>query len=159
MNRIIGIFALFFVVCFLTGCSKNYPDGMPKLHPVQITVVGDGQPIANAGVTLMPMDQENSRWASGGQTGSNGVAILKTQGVYSGAATGKYKVCISKAETDPTPPVGPDETPPPTNSYNLIDPKFGNMETTTEVEVVAGNNSWQIDVGKPIRELIQDEKR
>jgi hypothetical protein len=147
---------LFFAVYLLTGCSqKPYPDGMPKLYSAQVTVVSDGQPIADAMVTLMPMDQENSRWASGGQTNTNGIAILKTQGVYAGAATGKYKICISKTETDPSVYAGLDETPPETNSYNLIDPKFGDIATADEVEVLAGNNSWKIDVGKPVRELIE----
>jgi hypothetical protein len=155
MNRIIGLFVLFFVVYLLTGCSNKYPDGMPKLYSAQVTIVGDGQPIANAMVTLMPIDQENSRWASGGQTDYNGVAILKTQGVYSGAAIGRYKVCISKTETDPVAPVGPDESPPEANFYNLIEPKFGDIATTTEVEVIAGKNIWKIDVGKPVRQLIE----
>jgi hypothetical protein len=155
MRRITVLFVLFFTVYLLTGCSKKpYPDGMPKLYSAQVTVVSNGQPVADAMVTLMPIDP-NSRWASGGQTNTNGIAILKTQGVYSGAATGKYKVCISKTETDPTVPVGPDETPPETNSYNLIDPKFGDIATAEEIEVSAGNNSWKIDVGKPVRELIE----
>jgi hypothetical protein len=157
MRCFIGFFLGTIILNLLTGCSSPKPDGMPQLYPVEVTVIGEGRPIADVMVTLMPIDS-NSRWASGGETNTLGVAVLKTQGVYAGAATGKYKVCISKIEIDPIVPVGPDETPPPVNSYHLIDPKFFNIETAQEVEVTAKKNTWTINVGKPVRKLIETKK-
>lgn len=137
---------------------------MPKLYPTTITVTQNGQPLENASVSLIPED-ETGKWAAGGDTDSSGRASLKTQGMYKGVAEGKYKVCVTKYEEDPSRLIAPDPNDKAArvqyardlqkekrNTYHLIDPRYGNYETTDIVaEVVRGGNSLSCDVGKSVR--------
>lgn len=136
---------------------------MPKLYPCTIIVMQEGKPLEGASVSLMPMDS-NSRWSAGGVTDSKGKAQISVHGKYTGVAPGRYHLCINKIEVEPIdlekyPRKAGTETPTP-DIYDLIAPKFGNLETAQEVEVVTdGKNEWTVDVGSAVRVLVPQRKR
>jgi len=90
----------------LTGCGPKLPDGMPKLHPVTITVTQDGTPLADANIVLSGVGD----WVSTGSTDAQGVAQLFTQGRYPGVPAGTLKVTVTK--------VGTEGEPPPPNPFD-----------------------------------------
>lgn len=146
-----GFFLSLLVLCVL-GCDTPKPEGIPSLVPVTVKVIQDGKPLADAMVSLMPTDVENARWTSGGKTNAKGIANPVVYGQYPGAAVGRYKICVSKTETPPSPaPTSRDETPPPQKTYNLVDPKFGDVQTTEEVEITQSSGNLTIDVGAAVR--------
>jgi hypothetical protein len=154
-------FTLFVIHCsfflaFLSGCGEKLPDGMPKLYPLTITVMQDGNPLADAEVSLFSAEGE-STWSIGGTTGKQGRVAPFTHGRYSGVPAGKYKVCIFKVETvsnrkdgeqDDKRRVIPDE-------YDVVDTKLKNPAMTTlTLEVKQGKNDITLDTGKAIRKKI-----
>ncbi len=160
--------ALFLGLAFVAlGCGQKKPDGMPDLEPTTLKVIQDGQPLADAQISLKSLDS-NNKWTCGGITGANGVATLVTHGQYKGVAVGKYKVAVSKkvGEGDPPPPSPIDEESARVwkeyqdsgktyEEFNVVDPIFGIIETTTlEVEVVKGKNELSVDVGSAVHEKI-----
>lgn len=85
------------VTVALGGCSKQRKVSF-KTYPVKITITQKGQPLADASVTLHPLDP-NGRGAQG-KTDTTGVATMKSFGeggaIAEGAMAGKYKVLVSK---------------------------------------------------------------
>ena len=137
---------LAFLVC--SGCSgENRPPGLPALYPVTLTIMLDGQPLADALVFLHPEDQAIANWTVGSYTDAEGRAIIVTHGQFRGAPAGKFKVCVSKMEIPSSPaaqdaevghigqmsvPVGGMPTP-----IRHVAPIFSNQETTPlEIEIV-----------------------
>lgn len=160
---LVSIVGLSLVVAAL-GCKPKTPDGLPDLQKVNLTVIQDGKPLAEATVMLKSLDSTNT-WTSGGTTDANGVATLVTHGQYQGVPIGKYKVAVSKTIGEGTPP-------PPTpidaesarkydeymksglkwEEFNVVDPQLGVVETTTlEIEVVKGTNDLSVDVGGAVK--------
>lgn len=95
-------------------------------------------------------------------TDAKGEARIIVHGKYEGGAPGRYRLCVSKVEADPDDPAqdrspGTETVSPDT--YDLIDPKFGDVETVQEIEIVAGQtNEWTVDVGKAVRIRIPKRK-
>lgn len=155
------IFALYWsLFCLmLSGCVRqNKPDGMPALVPCTITVAQDGVPLFDANVTLHPAD--GNKWTGNGATDKNGKAMIFTWGTHPGIAPGKYSVTVAKVETEKLPPrptgSGPGKMP---DSFNLVDLKYGEKETTDlEIVIVKGNRNYAVDVGAAIREKIPERK-
>lgn len=138
------------------GCGKvDVPAGLPVLHPVVITVLQDGQPLAEASVAMYA---EGSKWTVGGSTDAKGRALIRTLGKYPGAPEGTYKVCIIKELIDRggPPSNNPSALAKPTIFYDLVDQQFKLPKTTPlEVTVVAGKNQpASFDVGKAIKKKI-----
>lgn len=150
------------------GCAPKLPDGMPKLNPTTITVIQDGQPLANAMITLQATDGAN-KWSSGGETDAKGVATMVTHGQYKGVPAGKYKVAVSKTVGEGTPP-----PPSPIDAesariyqeyvdsgatyaeFFVVAPEFRLVDTTTlEVDVAEGKNDLKVDVGESVREEVK----
>jgi|YNPMSStandDraft_1061717.scaffolds.fasta_scaffold01314_3 hypothetical protein len=81
----------------LLGCSKERKVSF-KTYPTKVTITQKGQPLADASVTLHPLDP-NGRGAQG-KTDASGVAVMKSFGeggaMAEGAMPGKYKVLVSK---------------------------------------------------------------
>jgi hypothetical protein len=49
------------IVCFtFAGCSKPVPEGLPKLYPLTLTFVQEGEPCAEASILLVPQDSGNA---------------------------------------------------------------------------------------------------
>ena len=163
---------LILLACFclcLGGCPKrqNLPDGMPQPHPTVITVIQDGKPLEGASIALIPADASNS-WNAGAVTDASGKASLKTLNKYEGVVPGKYRIVVTKRESDESKFTSPpDQATDPQgyakfiqdsmreklDSYDLIDPKFGKIGNDTEViDVVAGKNEKTVDVGNAVRQ-------
>ena len=163
----IKYFTLSTVVIFsllIVGCGPKIPSDIPKLYPATITITADGEKLSNASVTLFPIAVASgqSNVAVGATTDDKGVAKLRTQGLYDGSPSGKYKVCVNWAITIDGPT---SKTPPPTDpkqleAYNkkvayeqtskpALDPQFMSSKTTPlEVEITEGKNDFSLEVNK-----------
>lgn len=153
---------VFLSVCLLVfpGCREKRPEGMPDLYPCSVYVIQDGKPLSGASISFLPVEA-GGRWASGGLTDENGKATVRIRGKYKGAAPGKHYLCITKTESDPL-PSGTQESGKVSvevDLYDLIDRKFGNIETAQIVDVLEKKkNEWTVDVGKAVRVLIPKQK-
>jgi len=166
-----GIAFLIGSLTVFTGCGRNLPPDLPTLYYTVMTITQEGEPLAEAAVSLMPIDETN-KWGAGGNTNSSGVAVFRTQGMYDGVAAGKYKVCVIKTSEDPSKFVRPDPADKVAfeqwardiqgevrQSYTLVDITFGDHNTSPEtIEVVPGRNAFQIDVGKSVKIPIQTRR-
>ena len=153
-------FTLFVALCLcLTGCSgQKYPDGMPKLVPCEITIQQEGQPLADAMVSLIPTQGDN-KWSANGRTDDAGKAVIYTWGKYEGAAEGSYKVVVGKTHTDSAPQAASsdEETrrPQQDKTYNLVEEVYSEASTTPlEIELKKGTKEFTLDAGKAIKKLI-----
>lgn len=164
---------LILLACFylcLGGCGKkqNLPDGMPKPYPTIITVIQEGKPLEGASIALIPVEASNS-WNAGAVTDATGKAAIKTLNKYEGGVPGKYRIVITKRESDKSKFTSPpDQQTDPQgyakfiqdsmreklDSYDLIDPKFGKISDDAElmIDVVESKNEKTIDVGKAVRQ-------
>jgi hypothetical protein len=145
----------------LTGCGgEPKPDGLPQLYPVSLKFVQEGEPIDGLAVVLMP--QSDSKWASGGVTDANGVAVLRTHGKFVGAPAGAYKVRVQKQETSGEVSTTTDSTGLTTygtpKMYDLVNPDYFHPDKTPfAIEVVDGkgkNNFEPFDLGKKVHILV-----
>ncbi|MDR2705848.1 MAG: hypothetical protein LBC02_08740, partial [Planctomycetaceae bacterium] len=74
-------------------------------------------------------------------------------GQFSGVPHGTYKVVVIKTETEGE--TSGEKQTQPVFVYSLVDPVLKNPKTTTlEIIVEKGKNSATLDVGKPVRVLI-----
>lgn len=78
------------VTCVIAGCGGQ---GGIDLTSVTGTVTSDGQPLAGADVTFMPVGEEGS--PSAGTTDASGNFDLKYSDGRSGAALGSHQVVIT----------------------------------------------------------------
>jgi len=158
-------FQLFLCVLmlFVVGCGgEKKPEGMPALHKTTLTFTQDGVPLADATITLNPMDAANNQWPAGGTTDSKGVLKVKTMSKFDGAPAGKFKITVSKTETEGTltsveSSDAPGARPAAGNvkMFNLIEKEYRFSNTTAlELEVKPGKNEKTFAVGKAIREAI-----
>ncbi|MDR1383179.1 MAG: carboxypeptidase-like regulatory domain-containing protein [Planctomycetaceae bacterium] len=150
-------FLFFTYVLLFIGCSRNnsLPPDIPKLYPCRITVTQDGNPLADANVTLLAKDKSIRYNSASGMTDSNGTVLLRTYGV-NGVPIGDYKIVVSKrieeGATEYTDVSGLKQMKEGT-WYSLVESKFL-QETTTplEIAVVASKNEKIIDVGNAVHE-------
>lgn len=162
MQKLIYLATIIPALLVFGGCTKeNRPDDLPKLYPVTLTIMLDGQPLPQALVNLHTDDQAITKWTVGSYTDDNGKAIIVTHGQFRGSPAGKFKVCVRKTEIEgdsaPKEPTGLvfDTGPVPTGMPKMIeyvDSLFSNKETTPlEVEILpqGKTQTFQIDVHKP----------
>ncbi|MCL2348997.1 MAG: hypothetical protein FWC50_12160 [Planctomycetaceae bacterium] len=163
MNQRLFILFLCIAGLFVAGCGgEKKPDGMPTLHKATLTFTQGGTPLADATITLTPQDAANVRWPAGGTTDSQGVLHVKTMAQYDGAPAGKYKIIVSKTETEgaaaPTESSDAAGARPAVSTqkmYNLIEKDYRFADTTPlTVEIKAGKNEETLEAGKAVRELI-----
>jgi hypothetical protein len=86
-----------FVFC-LAGCQRlpERPEGMPDLVPCTVVVTFGGEKLEGVGLILQPMNKEESNWPAGGQTDTEGKAVLKTAAYYQGVVPGEYTISFQK---------------------------------------------------------------
>lgn len=155
-QKIISFFFLFACV-IVFGCkSEKKPEGMPPIYSTEITILSEGKELADVGVVLLPVDK-TQQWTAGGTTDSSGKATMNTYSKFPGAPEGKFKVCVSKSLDEPAPNTDPDSPSVGYISYNLVDTKYGDPETTDfEIEIFKGQkNAATFDVGPVIKELVR----
>lgn len=146
-------FALSFACMLLSGCTgEKKPEGMPEIHSTVIKIESEGKALTDASVSLVPVDKTQT-WTAGGTTDSSGTATMMTFAKFPGAPAGKFKVCVTKTLVEPDPNADPDSPSVGSISYDLVDDKYANPDTSDfEVEVVAGQkNTAKFDVGPTVK--------
>lgn len=158
------LFALLGAVALsaVVGCGgPKKPADLPELYPVKITVIQDGQPLEGASVMLNDPTLQ-VRFVMGGQTDAKGVAEIKTDGQFSGAPAGEFKVTVRKT-TEPE-SAGEAPTDPAERAEweakqaelanqmaDTVDLKFGDMAQTPEtITVGPGGVEKTVDVGEKV---------
>lgn len=130
---------------------------MPELHPIELEFTQSGKPLEGAAVQLIPLDLAN-KWVSGGGTDARGAATPLTHGTYTGVPAGKYKICVTKTETEGK--LGEVDMSNPGQSsastlktFSLVDEKYRLPQTTPlEIEVTGSNDLWKpFELGEPVR--------
>lgn len=152
-----GAFSLLAMVLLATvGCKDgSRPADLPDGVECVVSVVQDGQPLANATITFVPQDEANKKYSPGGQTDANGDAEMRTYG-YPGVAPGKYKVLVWKDIEDggktKTDEKTGEESYVEGKEFRTVDPKFFDESTTTlEIDVAKKMEKVVFDVGKVVR--------
>jgi len=160
MNKHTLLFSLLVFALFSAGCSsKKKPDGLPTLYPCEIVVKQEGAPLT--GATVMLLSEDNSvSWTVGGGTNDAGVARIFTHGDFAGAPLGRYKVTITKnvIENSPTPEQlsNPNFSGPMGEAYDYVDLQYKTKDSTPlNIEITAGKNTQEYEVGAPIRERVK----
>ncbi|MCL2742617.1 MAG: hypothetical protein FWE67_02075 [Planctomycetaceae bacterium] len=150
------------VLLVIGGCSvEPTPDGFPKLYPVTVTIKQEGKELPGATVRLVPMYESNI-WTTGAVTDSQGKAVLRTHGKYSGAPAGKFKVCVTKAViegrklySDMEKAENPKLKDTLGEEYYVIAKKYDEPANTPfEVEVVANNAVFEFDIPETVKTII-----
>lgn len=155
------LFILTAVALTLIGCGGvKLPPGMPPPVPCEIVVTQEGQPLEGAVVRLQPVD--NSDWSAVGRTDESGKLTIYTADKFKGAVPGKYKVIVSKIETEKGKGVssadaeGRDTS---SASYHLVDGQYRSAsKTPLEIEVAKGTPTHTVDVGKAVRNKVEDSR-
>ncbi len=96
--RILTAFVFFAAIPWVVGCGPARPKEMPETAPCSVSVLKDGQPVADVVVSLY-REEGNGSMLIEGTTNSSGVAKIKTRwGAYmtNGVPVGTLKVTIDK---------------------------------------------------------------
>jgi hypothetical protein len=162
-NTIMRQYLVSIIILFpiLSGCSREQlPPGLPKLYPVTITIVQDGQPLNGASVVIVNEDYASSSWAAGGVTNEKGQVKLRTEGKYSGAPAGKYKVTVTKIDV-PEIELPEDSSSPEyerktkeiqDKTFYLVEDKFTKLNTTPlKLEITPTSKNIDLDVSPAVR--------
>jgi hypothetical protein len=133
-----------------------------------ITLTQDGIPLAEAMVSLVPSDGAKD-WLTSAFTDASGNAKIFTYGRAEGAPKGKYKVIVSKTESDPSKFTMPDENDVSAmerynqnvmgehlHSYTLVETVYSNPGTTTLELEITGKTAQTFDVGKKIQKQLPE---
>jgi hypothetical protein len=138
MKHSVYFFVIIFILTLFSGCGGNRPDDLPQRYPCKIKILFKNEPVTDASVSLVNSD---SKWGAIGVTGNNGIAEMKTQGVYSGVPIGRFKVLVSKYEiTSHGDKIPPDEK-------MLFNAVFVNVESTPlECTIEKKNNELTFEV-------------
>jgi hypothetical protein len=152
----------------IIGCGDDRPSDMPPLQPVVLTFIQDGVPLSDAIVTLYSTDP-NFKWSVGGGTEETGQVVLMTNGRYTGAPEGKYKITVDKVVRNGPPVPKESELPEDeeqrqkifndidkqTSITRIIDKKFLEEKSTPlEFDVVKGKNTQTFDLGKSVNQVL-----
>lgn len=154
----------------MLGCGgKPRPEGLPELYPVRFVVTQEGTPLADATVQFVP--DGNSKWSTGGVTGTDGSLIPNTHGEFPGIPLGKYKVIVTKIlkEGDPIPstPMNDEEkkawdaywkSGKTEKQFNCVEKKYGGNDTPLIIEVKADSKEIPLDAGPITKEPIKVHK-
>jgi hypothetical protein len=159
---------LFFQIITIIGCGDDRPSDMPPLQLVVLTFTLDEKPLPEAIVTLYSTEP-NFKWSVGGGTDERGQIVLMTNGRYTGAPEGKYKITVDRVIRN-SPPI-PHESKLPedekqrqkvfddidqqTTITRIVDEKFlDEKKTPLKLEVVKGKNKQTFDLGKPVNKVL-----
>ena len=142
INTSLFYFVLLVGLAISFGCDAKLPPGMPKLNPCTITVNMEGKPVEN--VTIRLLSENQIHWGCSGITDSSGKAALVTDGKYKGIPAGKYKVLLSRIDTEHREYKGflEEAKLPPKKQTVVIDLKYEDEdETPHEITIVDGQKA------------------
>ena len=155
-------FATLLIAITIIGCSDTpRPDGLPTLYPCTITIKQDGKPLEGADILLYD-PAITDRWIVAGQTDTSGVAVLRTHGQFPGAPEGRFKVVVSKTESEGRGWSGdePRATWEDIKVYSFVAKEYGNRESTPlEIVIDGKKKSETFDLGTAERILIQTVRK
>lgn len=128
---------LFSLAVAAGGCNRlpERPDGLPPLHPCQVTVTFGGEPKENVTVSLIAREP-GVKWKAGGRTDKNGVVELRTSFAFPGAPEGRYTIAFSKTRES----VG--NTIEEMTPVSVIPLKYGPKQSKETVEIKKGKNKF-----------------
>ncbi len=111
------------VLGFVSGCGTKAGDNLPARAPAKVTVTYKGAPVADAHVSLLPVQSGGK--SAFGTTDQQGVAKLSTFGQNDGALPGEYNVSIRKTKTEGAQAGGDPKDPmaPPADPSKVAAPK------------------------------------
>jgi hypothetical protein len=155
------IFVLFFLIVLIifSGCQQEpHPADLPKLYSCKITITQDKVPAENVQISLYDNHLSN-KWSIGGITNTSGTAVIQTHGQFSGVPSGKFKVVLSKTESEGGSEVNESITTQKSETiriYSLVDKKYLE-ESTTPLEINIENKSVvkTFEIGTANRILIR----
>ena len=127
-KHVVSLFVLLSCLCFISACRKtDYPDGFPKIRPIQIKVVENGTPMEGVQVVVSYNDRNLAKWRTSGFSGADGVVNLATRG-FPGAPEGDAVLLLEKRE----PPVKQDADVKyiAGNTDNQLDDRYSDPEET-----------------------------
>jgi hypothetical protein len=166
-HRFLMFCTVILLMISIIGCQSNgeIPADLPKLNLCKITITQEGLPLEGASVMLRLIGG-TQQWYPSGQTDASGNIDFYTNGRYKGVPAGKYKIVVTKFETEPSKlPSAPPEDAPKYGkwleqsqqeiraNFQLIEQTFTKAETSTlEIEVTDGKEAvGTFDVGKKVR--------
>ena len=138
------------------GCGPNdgRPADMPKLYPVQVSIIQDGKPLGKADITLTIKIPLNNYGTATGFTDASGIAILRTYG-YDGVPVGQYTVAVSKRTIEgATLATSEDGATYETGGtiYQTVDVQFTDTaQSPLSIDVTEKGATESFDVGAPVR--------
>jgi len=154
----------------IAGCSgPSKPADMPPLYPCILRFTQDGEPLVDAAVVLVDVNIETgAKWGPMGRTDESGTAVIYTNAKYKGAPAGKYKIVLSKTETELNQLAQPAPDDPNyekwavqaaravRHTYALIEKVYTSPHTTTlEIEIQSKKKTEAtFAVGKKVRDKI-----
>jgi hypothetical protein len=108
----------------------------------------EDKPLHGAVVSLIPVDETQKGWSTGGSTDAEGVAEIYTYSKWKGVPPGRFKVVISKEIEEI---VRKKEV-----YFSLVDSQFTSAETTPFEIDIKGKTEQSFDVGKEVKQIIKD---
>lgn len=154
-----GLPCLLLLVLFVSGCAERRPPGFPTLYPVTLHVTQEGEPLADASVSLRWIDNSMT-WSIGGTTDEKGNVRLATHGKFEGAPLGKFKVVVFKTVS-----IGEKEYEEASNRGDLkaaekidvqvfshVENRYNSPDTTPiEIEITKKDRLIEVDAGKAVK--------
>ena len=101
--------AAWLIMIFMVGCADR---GKPlQVEFVQGTVSLDGEPVSEANVSFIPIDQEGQTERAGGYSDNHGRYRLTSANgnPEQGAVAGEYRIVVQKILTETIPSPDPDD--------------------------------------------------
>lgn len=122
----VSLLVLLSSLCLVAACKKSdYPEGFPKIHPIQLKVVEDGAPVEGAEVVVRYSDHNLAKWRTSAFSNADGEVKLMTRG-FEGAPEGEGVLLVEKRD----PPVKQDENGNfvAGNTENQLDERFSDPD-------------------------------
>ena len=145
------------VLLLFLGCSGQDPTrpvDLPPLIPCTVTILSDGQPLADAQVSFHS-DDPAFKWSPGNTTDANGTTQMVTYGRFFGVVAGEYAVTVSKLERETFDPANP---PRQVRVYTYTDPKYTSPTTTPlRIKVEGRRTTETFDIGSTERTVLRME--
>lgn len=146
-------FALLTSMALVIGCGSGDRPAVTGTVPFTGTVKLDGNPLANASITLVPMDSNNAVDAGALTDESGKFAIQSDGGRAEGAKPGEYKVIINRLVKPDgsvallTPEKSPMQLMTEENAKESLPPKYSDiLKTTLKTSVPAAGGTQDFDL-------------
>ncbi|MCL2120295.1 MAG: hypothetical protein FWH27_17905, partial [Planctomycetaceae bacterium] len=127
----------------LAGCQRlpERPDGMPELTRCTVHVTFGGERLQGVSVLLQPAAPQTLNWPAGGQTDTEGKAVMKTAAYYNGVVPGEYFVIFQKHAE---PELRGDGMPLPAKP--LIPIRYSKADTTERIVVTKEQTDYVFEL-------------